>query len=46
MGDKEADRFFMGLLTQPMANLTKLLEIAYLIEKIKFKLLFHRPLAE
>ena len=33
-------------LTQPMANLTKLLGITCFIGKIKFKLLFHGPLAE
>ena len=32
--------------TQPMANRLKLLGITYFIGKIKFKLLFHGPLAE
>ena len=33
-------------LTQPMANLTKLLGIPYLVGKIKLKRLFHGPVAE
>ena len=36
----------VSLLTQPMVNWLKLLGIIYLIGKIKFKLLFHGPLAE
>ena len=39
---KEKQKF----LTQPMANLFHLLGIAYLIGKIKLKLVFHGALAE